>query len=421
MSTKRKLTTSFIKNIEAPKKRIEYYDTLVSGMILRVTKTGHKSFAYRYWYDGKSKQITIGKFGDLSLADAREKVRELKRTVNEGKDPIREKKERKENKPVTFTEAVESYKKHHLPTLKESTRNDYEARIKHLTKGDGVRDTKSRGFDGSRYIKNFKRFEIIDFLNEIGISAPTQANRLQAIISGIFKHAKDREWVTDNIASGIKIKIKPKKKENDHKHQNVCFSEQDLKTLWNAFDDLGGPVGYYFKMLVLLGQRAGETRIMKWTDIDKEKKVWTIPASDTKNGESNFVPLPDMALKILEEIKPWTSGKFVFESPINKGKPIGTQQKAAQRIRDKYEVRDFNMHSFRSTIATYLVELDTSLQVVSKLLNHKKPGAGSIITAIYNKYNYEDELRNALNKWGNKLQKILKEEKGEPAKILKLG
>ncbi|HBQ61264.1 MAG TPA: hypothetical protein DD671_17015 [Balneolaceae bacterium] len=422
MTKKRKLTNAFIKNIKAPKKRTEYYDTIVSGLILRVTKTGHKSFAQRYWYDEKSKQLTIGKYGEISLAEAREKARELKVLVNEGIDPLREKKERREEKPTTFLEAIESYKKHHLPTLKASTKEDYESRIKHLIKGEGKRKTtKSRGLDGSRYIKNIKRYEIIDLLNKIGRDAPTQANRLQAILSGIFQHAKNREWVSTNIAREISIKSKPRKKENKYKWQNTDLCESDIKTLWKAFDEHAEPVGSYLKMLLLLGQRSGETRLMKWDDIDLENKSWTIPASDTKNGTSNFVPLPNMTLQILEDAKPWTNGKFVFESQVKKGQPIGSQQKAAQRIRKKSGVKAFNLHSLRTTVATQLAGLGTPPQVLSKILNHKKPGEGSLITAIYNKYDYEKEKRNALNKWELKLRDILSNTDKRRATIHRLG
>src|SRR6056297_1278830 len=100
MARKRKLTAAFINGIEPPSKRIEIYDTIVEGMILRVTKTGHKSFAYRYWYDKSSKQITIGKIGTVSLAEARQKAREFKLQVNQGKDPGRVKKQRKNDKPT---------------------------------------------------------------------------------------------------------------------------------------------------------------------------------------------------------------------------------------------------------------------------------------------------------------------------------
>jgi len=412
------LTDQYIRNLNHPDKRTEYYDESliennkikqagVKGLALRITPTGNKSFVYRYWYDGKAKRYTIGSYPTVSLKKARDKAENLHEQVSNGIDPLMQKKIKKQEKPPTFKEAIESYKKHHLPTLKESTRTDYKYRIKHLIKGEGKNDTKPRGFDGSRYIKNLKRYEIIDFLNSIAKTSPTQAKRLQAILSGIFKHAKDREWVDTNIASEITLKTKPKRKKDKRKWQNTDLNDKQIKTLWGVFDEHAEPVGSLFKMLMLLGQRSGETRLMKWDDLDFKKQLWTIPASDTKNGKEHYVPLTAMALDILDALKPWTSGKYVFESPVNEGEPLGSPQKSAQRIRDSYDVKDFNIHSLRTTVATRLAGLGTPPQVLSKILNHKKPGEGSLITAIYNKYDYEDEKRTALNRWNAELNRIL--------------
>jgi len=402
MKTKCNLKPTFISSVTV-NKRTEIYDTVVSGFILRVTEKGHKSYALRYWYDGQSKQITIGKVGDISLGEARDVARDYKQTISKGIDPARVKKENRDRKPTTFYEAVESYKEHHLPTLKETSRVDYEYRIKHLIKGIGKGNVKARGFDGSCYIKDMKRYEIIDFINEIGRSTPTNAKRLQAILSGIFKHAKNREWVSTNIASEISVKNKSKQ---TSKWQNTDLDDQQIKKLWTAFDNHTVPVGFLFQMLLLTGQRSGETRLMKWNDIDFDKQLWTIPASDTKNGLTHYVPLSAMALDILNTLKPISTGKYVFESPVNKGMPLGSPQKSAQRIRDKYKVNDFNIHSLRTTVATRIART-TPPQVLSKILNHKKPGEGSIITAIYNKYDYEQEKRMALYRWANELQKIV--------------
>lgn len=417
MDTKKKLTSTFIQGLSTPSKRVEIYDTVVTGMVLRITKTGFKSFAYRYWYEGQSRQITIGKFGDISLAEAREKTREYKRMIADGIDPSREKMKRKEESPKTFVEVINDYKEKHLPTLKASTRTDYTYRINHLLKGAGKKDVKSRGFDGNRYIKDMKRYEVLDYLNSIAKTSPTQAKRLQAILSGIFKHAKDREWISNNIASEISLKIKATKKSKLRKWQNTDLTDSQIIVLWNAFEKHSEPVGSLFKILLLLGQRSGETRLMKWEDLDLEKKLWTIPAPDTKNGKTHFVPLTDTAIDIIVERKSYSNGRFVFESPINRNNPLGSPQKSAQRIRDTYGVSDFNIHSLRTTVATRLAGLGTPPQVLSKILNHKKPGEGSLITEIYNKYDYENEKRTSLQRWCSELLRILD---GDNAKILEL-
>ncbi|MEX1261822.1 MAG: tyrosine-type recombinase/integrase [Balneolaceae bacterium] len=411
---KRKLTDAFIKEYETDK-RLEIYDSLkgVSGLVLRVTPTGHKSFALRYWYDGQSKQYTIGRYGTWSLAEARAETKELKKLIDKGIDPAVQKKNSKESKPKTLKQAIEDYKKMHLPSLKQSTQADYKNRIKSIVKGEGIKKTKARGFDGSRYIKDIKRHEVYDFLEGIARTAPTNAQRIQAILSGIFKFAKNREWIDSNPVN--EISLRRDKKNRKTKWQNLAFNDSQIKKLWDEFDQHIEPVSSFFKMLLITGQRAGETRNMKWSDIDFDNQLWSIPATDTKNGIEHYVPLSSEALETLEKLQYITNGKFVFESPVNKGHPIGHPQKTAQRIRKKKNgVKEFNIHSLRTTFATRLAGSGTPPQVLSKILNHKKPGEGSTITAIYNKYDYEEEKRIALNRWSLELKQILT---GEKAKV----
>lgn len=70
-----------------------------------------------------------------------------------------------------------------------------------------------------------------------------------------------------------------------------------------------------------------------------------------------------------------------FESQVKKGEPVKHAQKTAQRIRDNFGIPDFNIHSLRTTAATRIAGLGVPPQVLSKILNHKKPGEGSTITA----------------------------------------
>lgn len=415
---KKSLTASFVKSIKVDK-QTEYYDETTPGLGLRVSPGGTKTFFYRYRYNDKNRRYSIDRFSKaFTLSDARMKVDELRSYVKRGGDPHGEEQAQKraiESEPKTLKQVIKHYKEKHLPTLKQSTQDDYTARMNSIILGEGKKEIKKRGFDGDRYINDIKRHEILDFLDSIALTAPTNAQRIQAILSGLFKFAKDREWVEVNPASEIRLKRKIKKKK---KWQNVAFDNKQIRELWDAFDNHAEPVGSLFKMLLITGQRSGETRMMKWSNINLNKQVWTIPASDTKNGIEHFVPLSEMALDLLDSLKPWSSGEFVFESPVNKGEPVGPAQKSAQRIRKAHDLNAFNIHSLRTTFATRQAGLGTPPQVLSKLLNHKKPGEGSTITAIYNRYDYDDEKRVAMNKWCNELNRIIT---GEVATVHKLG
>ncbi len=124
MQTK-KLTHTYIKNIDPPDRRIEIYDELIDNLAVRVTPTGYKTFIYRY--GAKGKRYTIGKFPNVGLAEARDIAKGLAADIAKGKDPQEEKKTKRKKKDLpTFGELVEEFKKLHLPTLRESTRKEYE-------------------------------------------------------------------------------------------------------------------------------------------------------------------------------------------------------------------------------------------------------------------------------------------------------
>lgn len=403
---KLKLSAKFIESVSS-EKQTDYYDLHTSGLGLRVSPGGAKTFFYRYRSNGKNRRYSIDRFSKVfTLADARTRVDELRSYTKKGGDPFIDEKTKKNDAQKSFTEVVAAYKEKHIPTLKESTQADYKRRINHLIKGEGIRKmTKNRGFDGDRYIKDIRRPEILDYLHEIAKTSPTQGKRLQAILSGLFKFAKDREWVDINVASEITLS----KRHINHgkKWQNRPYKDEELRILWNAFDSHNEPIGSLFKMLTILGQRSGETRMMKWKDVNFKKKYWVIPGADTKNGLPNFVPLPDMAIQILTQLKKNKENSvYVFTSPVKKDKPIYGLQKASNRISKGTTVDDFNAHSLRTTVTTRLAELRTSSQVLSKILNHKS-GEENSITALYNRYDYKQEKRTALTKWSKRLEDIL--------------
>ena len=403
MPNRKKLTDTYVSNLKTDK-RIEIYDDTkgAGGLVLRATPTGHKSFAFRYWYQGQSKQYTIGTYGTWSLKDARDELKELKKLIDKGIDPVQRKQTERETRLMTFGEVIERYKADHLPTLRESTRIDRMRRLKVIEKGLGVK----------RYIKDMKRGDIISFLDTVKRRAPVNAQKLQVVLSSMFRYAVDREWMTANIAAGISIK----RPEGKSEWGNMAYENEEIKKLWKIFFDHVEPVGSFFRFLMVTGQRAGETRLTKWKDKKKKKRTWTIPAANTKNKSEHHVPLSDKAIEILQELRGWTK-EYVFESLVHPGQPIIHPSKAAQRIKKQSGI-DFNAHSLRTTFATRQAGLGTPPQVLSKLLNHKKSGAGSDITALYNRYDYDEEKRLAMQKWSRELHRILT---GEPAKIHKIG
>ena len=392
---KRNLTDTFIRNHRTPEKRLEIYDSKIDGLAIRITPTGKKSFVFRYYYNGQNKRITIGSFPAVNLAKARDEASDLTYDVRHGIDPLAERAKARQS-PVSFSELASDYSKRHLPKLRKRSSDEYQRII------------------DQELLPNFKnipaselsRGQIIRVLDSIAVDrkSPTFANRVRATLSSIYSYGVDRAMVEINPVLHIK-RIK-----GENKRDRV-YSEDEIRALWKAFEIQAEPLQSLFKMLLICGQRSAETRGMKWGDI--KNGVWCIPKELTKAGRPHYVPIPEMATKILETLWPLTGEKeYIFASDRTVG-PIQWINKAKDRIRKCEGVpQDFRPHDLRRTAASYMASLGVDRTILGKVLNHKGMAGDHSVTAIYDRYEYQDEKKQALERWSHALNQILTKEKG---------
>lgn len=371
--------------------RIEFYDTVVEGLILRVTSTGYKSYSLRYGDDGT--RYTIGKADDISLSDARDFARDLRFKIRKGEDPQAEKvKARRTVKANTVKDLAEMYKKRHLPHLKESTSKDYTRRIDNFIVPSL----------GKLPIEDIERYHVIELLEDIAEGdnpAPIQSNRVRAILSSMFSFGINRGIADSNPVQHIK----PLGKENKRKR---VYTEAEIKKLWETFEAIHEPFSSLFKMLLICGQRAGETRLMKWDDITDN--VWTIPAENKKAKRTQVLPLPELAINILDHRKSdLQTSDYVFASTVNPSEPINWLQKVAGDVRTKSEIPDFRLHDLRRTVATYMAELGVDRTTLGKVLNHKGLAGDTQVTAVYDRHDYLEEKQTALKLWNINLESLI--------------
>lgn len=414
---KEKLDHQKISGLEVPEKTISYYDTLETGLMLRHSKAGSKTFCYRYRINGKKRRFTIGRFPGISLKKARGKVRELKVEVNNGSDPqVKKRKKKYQPDSKNFNELVEIYKNRYLPTLRESTSVEYERILNNelLSELKGLPVTEI----SEHHIRNILESKAIDG------DSPTMANRIRAVLSSLFKYAIKK--------LGIKILNNPVKatspyKSGENKRDRV-YDEKEIRKLWSFFEKQVPAIEAIYKMLLLTGQRKTETMRMKWSDLEMEKpykrtrfndegdeyteaflaNVWTIPAENAKNKRKHEIPLSQKAMQIIEDMREISAGQeHVFKSPRKENKPVVSLRSVTKRIQKYSGVKDFRIHDLRRTVATYMAESGISPMVIGKVLNHKGLAKENSITARYNRHDYMDQKRQALDRWNNRLGKII--------------
>lgn len=203
------------------------------------------------------------------------------------------------------------------------------------------------------------------------------------------------------------------------KRTNV-IDDADLAVLWQAAAvEVGYPFGTVFRLLTLTAQRRGEVCGMRWDELDLEAGLWHLPASRTKNGHPHTLPLTTAVIEILEELAPKakkTDSNFVFPARGKPQQPYTGYSKgkreldaAANEARreaaidkgepaEDIEDLDWTLHDLRRTAATRMAELGILPHVVERVLNHVS-GTFGRVAGIYNRFQYVDEMRDALTTW----------------------
>lgn len=395
-----KMTELWCKQVKPLPTQRDYYDawTPVPGqsgkLVLRVGKTGLKSWVLMYRLNEVRSRFTIGHYPVLKLADARKAANEKLTDIINGFDPASQRRIEKES--PTFRELTQVYLKFHAYKKKKAQSIKEDCRII---------DKDLIPAWGGRKADRIKRRDVIDLLDRIAERGPIMANRTLALASKIFNVGVDRELLEINPCFRI---TKP----GEEKQRDRVLTDMEIKSIWEEFNNQPGSIGQLFKLLLLTAQRIGEVSKMKWGDIDLELGWWTISADVAKNKLSHRVPLSIPAIDTLLHLKKMSSdAEWVFPSKTGFNGHTSSFQKAVNRVRDKSNIRNFKLHDLRRTAASCMTGMGIPRLTVSILLNHVENG----VTRVYDRHSYDMEKKTALDRWAQRLEQITT---GAKAKIL---
>ncbi len=391
-------TDKFIKSLKPPATgRAQYWDRSVTGLSLRVTHAGRKSWSYSYRFNGKNQRLTIGPYPLVTLKQAREKARQAWNAVWEGGNPAAEKRVFAPDNTfqAVSAEFIERYCKQHNRTWQETERKFKRYLLPKF---------------GSRLVADISRGEIIEFLDTMvkrgganGKGAPVQANRVLAALKKFFNWCKERGLVEASPVEGLSAPGKEAKRER-------VLSDGEIRAVWARCDEIGYPFGPMVQLLLVTAQRREEVAAMRWEDIGRDEHgnlVWTIPAEATKSGRSHQVPFADLAADILKQLP--QQGRYVFTSGRVGDKPVSGFGNAKRAIDRDLDIGDWRFHDLRRTAATQMGEKKVATSTISRVLNHAEGG----VTVLYARHSYLPEKREALNIWARRLEVMLGRDKGK--------
>ena len=327
----------------APGKRDNYQDTEIKSLYLRVTSSGVKTFCVFKRVSGKLERITIGKFPEVTVTQARTKATDILASLFKGDNPAEVKRQLK-GEP-TFGDLFKDFMKNRK--LADSTRVSYETTVnKHLA---GILPLK---------ISQVTR----DRLRALKLESDAQSNRIRAIISAVFTWANTEGLIDqDNPAKVIK---------NRHIASRERFLQPDEVERFIAALK-GNNLGSFYLLCLVTGQRQGSVRAMRWADINWKNSIWMLPT--TKNKEPHAVPLMPEAIEILESRK-GIDPVWVFPGTGKTGHLV-EPKKSWDRLRRDAGLPDLNMHDLRRTMGSWQSMDGASLTTVGKTLGQKSPEA----------------------------------------------
>lgn len=403
------LTVKAINALKPPSSRREIPDGVFPGLYLVMQPSGARSWALRYRHAGKPCKLTLGRYsetgeGGLSLADARRSAAEAIDAVDRGHNPAVEK---RATKAAKLQAEIEGRDKVHR--LLDEFERRHLAKIKSREQVRGFLDRFILAKWGERDIQSIKKRDIIDLLDEIADSGRgTTANRVLAYLRKFLNWCVERDILEISPASGVK----PPAKENK---RDRVLSDAEIRLFWEACDDAGQPFGPLGKLLLLTGQRRGEVGEM--TDAEISGDLWHLSRERTKNGLAHVVPLSTSAQAILAGVER-VQGKAGYLFTTTGKTPVSGFSKAHGIIAAKMgkiatseagepvEIAHFTWHDLRRTCATGLQRLGFPEGVIEAALNHIS-GTKAGIVGVYQRHDYADEKRAALEAWGQAVADIV--------------
>lgn len=352
-------------------KRYYFYDTKVQGLELMVTHQGTKSFKVYRKLGATPIRVSLGKYPQMTVEEARKKAQQVIAEMIGGKNPNQEKK--KVRLEITFGEMFSTFMERYSKIEKKSWRYDEREINKFLPHWFNRKS--------SSITKQEVQTLHEKICKENGLY---QANRLLERIKAIYNKAIEWGWEGVNPAHGIK---KFKEKSRDR-----FLHPDELPRFFESLDmEQNDTIRDYIYVSLFTGVRKTNVLEMRWEDLYFERKEWLVP--ETKNGEPLRVHLVDSVIDLLKKrLELYGRQEWVFEGTGETGHLM--EPKAGwRRILDRAGIKDLRIHDLRRTLGSWQAATGSNSYMIGRSLGHKSTQS----TAVYARLNL-DPVRDSVEK-----------------------
>ena len=355
-----------------------HWDGNITGLGLRVYPSGKKAFVLSYRSRGRKRLMVLGKFGVMTVDEARIKARKLLVEAGGGDDPLES--QRRAAQGNTFGELSDAYIERHAKVHKRSWKED-QRRLRRLIPANW----RSRRVDG------ITRGDVAALHSRVGADHPYEANRLLALLKLMFRLASQWGFMEEgapNVATGV-----TKFKESSRKR---WVTPAELPPLAQAIDrESNVYVRAALWLLLLTGMRKNEVLQAKREDVDWKRGVLRLPT--TKAGEEQSVTLNGPALAIMQSVPTEEDNPYLLPG-AKRGRPLVNIDVPWRRVRSLAGLSDVRLHDLRRTTGSWLSQAGEDLNLIKNALRH----ADLSTTLVYARLG-EDAPREAMEAHGRRI------------------
>ncbi len=371
-----RLTDIQVRNLKAPEKGAHvYYDDALKGFGVRVSQAGTKAFVLA---TGKNRdRVTIGRYPNVSLHDAR---KEAQRLIGErASGTIKPPKAR-----MIFSDALtlfvaEKSQKNRARTIDENKRI--------LTKYFPKLQTKA--------LSDITTDDITTTLDKLSETPGTSLHAFWSMRL-FMRWCVKRRYIQHNPIEGLDAPAPTNRRDR-------VLSDDELRAVWKAADEMSYPFGCVVKLLIITGARRSEIGTLSIGWLDFEKQTCTIPSEYSKNRKSHQFPIGTTAICILKfaiASAHQNEGTYLFPAQGRTNSCFSGWSKAKIQIDKLAKIEPWTLHDLRRTLATNWQRLGIRYEVIESYLNHIS-GTKSGVAGTYQRHRYEAEMREAVTAYEN--------------------
>jgi integrase len=378
------------------------------GLYLMVPKSGKAYWMLRYTINNKRRSITLGPQAYHSLADVRVQCVLLRKLINEGVDPIEEKRSEKRVVIRTVNDLFEDWFK------------GVEKRLKHPRIPHRIFSKEISPIIGALSLVSVSPIDIRTVIQKVASSGrPSIANDSLMYLKQIFNHGIKLGLINYNPASAFNV--------NDaggvEKSRSRALSSDEVKDVFKVFRENSQSFtrDNYIAccLLLLLGVRKSELIESRWDEIDFENRTWSLPSNRSKSGVAIQIPIPNYSFQLFQELHIRACGSdyvfpnrraskspFMGKDTLNRAiaKLFGIEQGKKKLPHNKMgKIEYFTVHDLRRTSRSLLSLCKVPSHVAERCMNHKIKG----VEGVYDRYDYLEERRDALTLLEKEISSLL--------------